>query len=359
MKTLSCLSDAELLHTTRTHVQRTHEMNAEFLLLLIEIDSRQLWAAQAYSSMFDFCTKELGFSEDVASNRTTVARLAQRFPLIIDFVRDGRIHLTGLRVLNPVLTEKNVEEVLAAASGKSKSEIEELVASLAPKPPVPPSIRKLPERAAPVAEEPPSLPLALSNEPSVQAQPAPQPLPPQPQLQRRPEVKPLSAEGYMVRFTADRALKAKLEQAERLMRHRAGRCDLVAVIDAALDLLIAEVKKERFGVGRKPRSTVEEAEERDVHTRRIPAAIQREVHERDGGQCTYVSPDGRRCAERDALEFEHIEGFARTGRHTVKGLTLHCPAHNQYKADLLYGRDFMEAKRGRIRPGADPQTTLL
>jgi hypothetical protein len=357
MKNLTSLSDAELLHATRAHMQRTNEMNAELILLLIEIDSRQLWAARAYSSMFDFCTRELGFSEDVASNRTTVARLARRFPRILDFVRDGRIHLTGVRLLKPVLTEENLEEMLAAAAGKSKSEIEELVARLAPKPPVPTSIRKLPERAAPVAEEPPALPPASLEATTLEAPLAPQPLPPP--LQKRPEVRPLSAEGYMVRFTADRALKAKLEQAEELMRHRVGRGDLVAVIDAALDLLIAEVKKERFGVGRKPRSTVEEAEEREVHTRHIPVAIEREVHERDGGQCTFVSEDGRRCEERGELEFEHVDGFARTGRHTVEGLTLHCRAHNQYRADILYGRDFMQAKRRRIRPGADHQTTLL
>jgi hypothetical protein len=85
------------------------------------------------------------------------------------------------------------------------------------------------------------------------------------------------------------------------------------------------------------------------------------VYERDGGQCTYVSEEGRRCEERGGLEFEHPEGFALTGRHAVEELTLHCRAHNQHSADKLYGRDFMQARRRAIRPGADriQQSMLL
>jgi hypothetical protein len=355
----SHLTDAELLHSTRLHLQRAHALDADLLLLLGEIDARRLYAEKAFPSMFAFCTQELGFSEDVACNRIDVARLARRFPRVLDFVRAGRIHLTGLRLLQPVLTEENAEAVLGAASGRSKRAIEELVAGLAPKPFVPPSIRKLPERAPAVVEAPPtpSLPLPLTDAPAVETpaeatpsvSPSPLPLPPL----RRPEVEPLSAEAYRVEFTADRALKAKLEKAEELMRHSVGPGNLVAVIDRALDLLIEEVTKERFGVGRKPRSTAAEAEEREVVTRHIPDAIKREVYERDGGQCTFVSDEGRRCEERGGLEFEHPEGFARTGQHSVAGLTLHCRTHNQHSADVLYGRDFMQSRRRGIRAGAN------
>ena len=347
MKTLSDFSDAELLDTTRLHVKREQAMDAELLLLLGEIDERRLFADGPSSSMFAFCTQELGFSEGVAYNRIVVSRLARRLPRVLDFVREGRIHLTGLRLLAEHLTEANLEAVLAEASGKSKRAIEELVARLAPKPPVPTSIRMLPERqcAPTIVEEPPSLPLLdVADAPSVDA------VPPRPPPQRA-EVKALSAKTYSVTFTVDSALQAKLEQAEELMRHRVGPGNTVAVIEAALDLLIAEVKKERFGVGRKPRGTPAYAEQREVVTRHIPDAIKREVYERDGGQCAFVAPDGRRCEERGGLEFEHTEGFARTRRHAVEELKLLCRAHNQRAADKLYGREFMEAKRRGTFPG--------
>ena len=268
MENLSALTNVELLHTTRLQLQRSHELDADLLLLLGEIDARQLYLERAFPSMFAFCMGELGLSEDVAYNRIKVAGLARRFPRVLDFVRDGRIHLSGLRLLEPHLTEENLEVVLAAATGKSKRHIEELVARLAPQPSVPPSIRKLPERA-PASPEESIAPLLALVEAPIEAPvaaltPAAAPVP------RPPAVKPLSAEAYKVEFTADAALKAKLEQAEELMRYRVGKGNLVAVIERALDLLIDEVKKERFGVGRTSRSSAEEAEEREVVTRHIP-----------------------------------------------------------------------------------------
>lgn len=356
MHSLHSLSDAELIHTTRIHLERSNALDAELLLLLGEIDARQLYAEKAFPSMFAFCTKELSFSEDVAYSRIVVARLARRLPRVLDFLREGRVHLTGLRLLDAHLTPENLEEVLSSASGKSKREIEELVASLSPRPPVSPSIRKLPEPRAEVVPAPPSLPLALEDASSVSAESSPT----APQ-ERRPEVQPLSAEAYLVKFTVDRALKAKLERAEELMRHRVGKGNLAAVLDRALDLLIEEVTKERFGVGRKARSTAANAEQREVVTRHIPDAIKREVYERDGGQCAFVSDDGRRCEERGGLEFEHTEGFARTGRHAVEELKLLCRSHNQHSADKLYGRDFMQARRKGTCSGTgeDDQAVLL
>jgi hypothetical protein len=51
-----------------------------------------------------------------------------------------------------------------------------------------------------------------------------------------------------------------------------------------------------------------------------------------------------------ALEFDHVDGFARTHAHEVDGIRLLCRAHNQYAAEQTYGRAFMERARG----GRDP-----
>jgi len=59
---------------------------------------------------------------------------------------EGRLHLSGIAKRAPYLTEGNRETLLARAAGKSKRKIEELVAELSPKPDVPATTRKLPER---------------------------------------------------------------------------------------------------------------------------------------------------------------------------------------------------------------------
>jgi len=84
---------------------------------------------------------------------------------------------------------------------------------------------------------------------------------------------------------------------------------------------------------------------RDTSSRHIPDSIKREVYERDGGRCTFSDERGRRCGETGALEFDHIDGFARTHRHDVDRIRLLCRAHNQYAAEQIYGRTFMEQVR--------------
>src|SRR5262249_25088570 len=73
--------------------------------------------------------------------------------------------------------------------------------------------------------------------------------------------------------------------------------------------------------------------------------VKREVWQRDGGQCTYVSEAGRRCEARGDLEFDHKKEFARGGEATVDGLRLRCRGHNQHTAERTFGAGFMQRKR--------------
>src|SRR5262249_46450133 len=157
-------------------------------------------------------------------------------------LRSGQVHLSGLRLLAPHLTPANHRELLADAAGKTKREIEELVARLAPQPAVPPTIRRLPERA-------PAEPVALALDLA--------PARPPPRQEHRPAIAPLTEETFKVQFTASLALRDKLRQAQDLLRHRVPDGNLACIFERALDALIDQVKKERFAVGRKPRQATE------------------------------------------------------------------------------------------------------
>jgi hypothetical protein len=143
------LGNAELLAATRAILRRACVVEADLLVHLAEIEERRLHSEMAFPTMFAFCVDELGFSEDQAYNRTTVARAARRIPAMLDSLRSGTVHLTGLRLLAPHLTEHNHRDLLSEAAGKSKRQIEEIVARLDPKPPVPDSVRKRPLREKP------------------------------------------------------------------------------------------------------------------------------------------------------------------------------------------------------------------
>ena len=359
-KTVEAMSSADLLTATQELVRSSRGKEAELLVHLGEIDERKLYLQRSYRSRFAFCLGEYNFSEDAAAYRITVARAARRLPLILEAVRKGEVHLAGLRVLVPHLTTDNQREVLAAAAGKSRSEIEELVARLAPKPPVPTLIRK-------VSVEPPSQrdarlgnlfanstaasPTQTSSE-AVPLQsilePAPRPALPV-RREQRAEIKPLAEETYKFQFTATRACRDKLRQARELLRRRVPDGDVGAIVEMALDALIETVMKERFAQVSRPRKTLTE-EAAVAGSRHIPSAIKRAVFERDRGQCTFTDDCGRRCEETVALEFDHLDGFARTRRHELDRIRLLCDAHNQYAAEQMYGREFMQ----RARESRDP-----
>ena len=97
--------------------------------------------------------------------------------------------LTSVRILRPHLTPENHEAVLARASGRSRREIEALIAELAPRPDVPSSVRKLPAAApAPTSMPPatsPPTPVELGTLRSPQPAP-PIGSPPPPMPTRRP-----------------------------------------------------------------------------------------------------------------------------------------------------------------------------
>jgi hypothetical protein len=357
---VEALSNEGLLNATRELVREARGVEAELLVHLGEIDERKLYLEGPFPSMFAFCCDELGFSEDAAYSRILVARAGRRLPEVIEALRSGGVHLAGLRLLVPHLTTENHRQVLAQAGGKSKREIEELVACLAPRPPVASLIRRVPEplvaRESFMTAAPP--PLETGASPAFAAATAPsREIATTERVQTaggRPVIAPLSAETFKIQFTAGRSFRDKLRQAQDLLRHRVPDGNMSTILEMALDVLLEHVRKERFATGRKGHKRKEGA--CASSSRHIPDAIKRAVHARDGGRCTFTDEQGRRCPETGMLEFDHVDGFARTGLHEVDGLRLLCRSHNQYAAEQMYGRAFMEEaranhKRRQLVPG--------
>jgi hypothetical protein len=71
-------------------------------------------------------------------------RAARRVPVVLAALAEGSVTVTSIRLLAPHFTEDNHRELLDAARHKSQREVELLVATLQPKPPVATVIRRLP-----------------------------------------------------------------------------------------------------------------------------------------------------------------------------------------------------------------------
>src|SRR5690606_26302565 len=77
------------------------------------------------------------------------ARAARKWPVMLDMLADGSLHLTAVALLRRHLTIDNHLELLAAARHRTKREVEEIIAALQPQPAVPSTVRKLPEPKTP------------------------------------------------------------------------------------------------------------------------------------------------------------------------------------------------------------------
>jgi hypothetical protein len=148
------MPDQRLLARLAELVHRDFEITADVVAHIAEVDARRLFLGEACSSMFVYCTERLFMSEPQAYKYIRAARAARLFPRIFEMLTAGEIHLAGLTLLAPHLTEDNHGELLAAARRKSKRAIEKLLAETFPNPDVPAMVRKLPvprmSAAAPV-----------------------------------------------------------------------------------------------------------------------------------------------------------------------------------------------------------------
>jgi hypothetical protein len=336
LTTIAALPDEELHGHLRSLVGNERHCLADILAHMAEVDRRKSHLAAGYGSIFDYVTGYLGYDADAGKQRIGAARLLNRYPAIGPLVAGGALHLSGLRLLGPRLTDDNHTDLLAAAAHKSKRQIAELLATLFPT--LVEDMRG-PE-AAPAAEP--------STEPT--AQPS-TPCPGTPPPPAAPGTTPLSADSLSITFTISRACHDKLVEARALLRHAIPSGDVGAIVERALDGLLTQTLARTFAATDAPRAKRGDVPRAD--SRHIPATVKRAVVARDGLRCAFVSAAGKRCDQTAWLEFHHDHPYGKGGPPTEDNIKIYCKAHNNYAAELDYGAEHMRRARsgGQEPPG--------
>ena len=380
---VSHFSHDALLHDLKSGAAGDCMSLAVRLTRIAEVEARRLHLREGYPSMTAYCVGVLHLSDDAAYERVRVARTARQFPGILMALADGRLHLRAVRMLRRHLTSANVDELVAAATHKSRIEIEELLARRFPQPDLPERLEAIPapspfsQTAPPQADPLPPWTSDASCHPAPQtvtdlsgnwgrpqlgrpsridetAIAMPQASPPTPAsplgLARveapvaRARMTPLAPERFGLQFTLDREAHDLLEEARTLEGHRNPTGEILVAFKNAFRCYVGELRKQKFAATEHPRHS-----RPGSSVRHIPAAVKRAVRERDGGQCAFVSDTGHRCPSRRFLEFDHAEPVARGGEATVENVRLLCRAHNLYAAECTFGAEFMSDKREEAR----------
>src|SRR5215467_2925193 len=106
------LSDAQLLDSLKSLVAQGRAVLARLLAHLVEVEERRLHLEAACPSMFQFCVRRLGMSEDEACRRIRAARLARSFPDLLVRIERGELTLSTMLLLQDALTEATYRELV-------------------------------------------------------------------------------------------------------------------------------------------------------------------------------------------------------------------------------------------------------
>jgi len=306
LPTLAALSPDQLTGRLCELRRQERHLLVEFLAYLAEMDRRRLYLELGWPSLFAYCVEHLGLTKASAFRRTAAARLLARFPVVADYLSDGRLNLTTLVELRDVLVEDRLDEILGRAAGRTEEQVKELCAALAPRSAPADLFRRLPA----------------------------------------PRLEPISGELRVLRVTVGADFARDLDAVRAALSHRIPGGDLAAVLHECLRVTLAVAHKRRRGAGR---TRPQGAPPPDPDGRYVPAEVRDTVWRRDQGRCAFVSADGRRCQSTHQLELHHIVPFARGGAHTAENTSLWCHAHNLHEARRDFGETHMARAIGGRR----------
>jgi hypothetical protein len=344
-------NDARDLATRLSELlRREHHAMADFLAALADFDRRRLWVDLGHSSLFSFLHRDLGLSKGAAHYRRVAAELVQRFPQVVEPLREGQLCITSIVELAKVMTAENAVEVLPRFFHRSKSEAMAIAAEIRPVEAPPRRAVVTAARAAASASPAPtaaeaSAPSSQSSAPSApsRVQPAeqldakvPHAAPQAPTSRERDTVLPLTADLRRLNVTVSKRLLEKLDAARAALSHSHPGASIEAILEVGLDLVLERHAKRR-GMAKTPRKSP-----RPAKPDHVPAHVKAAVWKRDGGKCQWPLESGGICGSTLRVELDHVRAKALGGKATVDDMRCLCKPHNDLAARETFGDAWMD-----------------
>lgn len=322
---LNLLKNETLISQTKNLVKEERRAQIEVLLHLQEIERRRLFLPMGFSSLFDFVTKELDYSESAGYRRIQAMRLLRSTPEIQPKIESGSLTLSAAAQLQTFIKS---EAKLANSNSKNREfDVLELATAIENK-----SSRQVEKYL-----------VSLSSNPNLINQ-------------KSEQVRSVSETQTEIKLIVDDTLKEKLDQLRLLLSHvkpDMNYQDLISYLsDKALKQLNPAAKKIKSPVKQKPHqvpplptSEVNDDAKKQLKNRYIKSHVKAFVWKRDGGCCSFQSKplklDGNeiiyKCGSRFQLQIDHIKPFALGGSADPSNLRLLCAQHNRWRAEQTFG----------------------
>ena len=333
------MSDSQLLLRTKDLVQEERRLTTEVLWHLREVDARLLHLQIGCHSLFDYCVRELKYSETAASRRIQAVKLLKELPETAQAIEDGKLNLSNVSAVQSFLnreakengktyTSEEKRDLLQSVENKSRRECDKLLATISPQSALPPE-----------------------------------------------KEKPITETKTQISVVLDQEVVQKLKRIQELLAHPCPNGSYAEVISKMTDIVLNKIDPEQKAKRAKTNNKSESHETPEVHpfsktvvppagpasnvaescnSDEVPtkssagreltrAKVKHAVWQRDQSQCTFVDPKtGRRCCSRYGLQMDHIIPICHGGTSEAQNLRLLCKNHHKYESLRIIGKSTME-----------------
>jgi len=365
---LVTLSNSEFLHRLETLVLKEKLTTLKILQYLIEMDRHRLYEQMGYGSLFDYCIRQLGYSESGANRRIKAARCIRDFPDVYEMLVKNELDLCKVSLISRTITEENKSKLLSEIQNRSYRQIEAILARYNPR-------YLLRDRIRPAYIKKPAEELAaiskfdtnaeLKSDKKFTANVGGKKLA---SCHVLGEQKQILEKKFKLEFAVSPEVMSKIEQVKALLSTKFSKG---IEFEQLFDILLSEYldrhspeqknkrRQERAAKKKQSDSKIVASRKKSqqpaapvykIRSRHIPAAVQDAVYARDRGRCSYIGPSSVKCNSTWNLQINHIEPFAKGGGPVLNNLRLLCAKHNQLEAERIYGRDFINKKINNSRP---------
>jgi hypothetical protein len=266
-------------------VKSERKITHEILLLIQTLDLTRSYCELAYSSLYEYLTKEIKYSEGAAQRRISSARLMREIPQIEHYLQDGSLNLSQVSLAHVAFKKEKFsqarkEVILSRILSKNLYETKKIL------------LAECPNFAIPKAKA-------------------------QPTRDKKVQV--------TLEFT-----ESEWSEVQALMAHMSHKVP-DQKIESALVYWAREVEK-RKSLPPPQRLQISKAKSSVKRTRHIPAHVKRIVLNRAQYKCEFKSQSGVRCETKHFVEVDHVHGFSIGGSNEVENLRALCRSHNFFAA---------------------------
>src|SRR3954468_19107006 len=100
------LSDQQLLNKTKGLAQEERKLTTEILWHLKEVEARLLHLKMGCHSLFDYCVRELMYSEGAATRRIQAMKLLKEVPETAQAIEEGKLNLSNVSAVQSFLNRE-------------------------------------------------------------------------------------------------------------------------------------------------------------------------------------------------------------------------------------------------------------